>query len=80
MEVDYFRVESKEQLLTLLKKLSSESDSNWENVNTRDFLEAMAAWLGSADNLYRNLNIDTSTVEPSWQLFADAIQAATVYE
>lgn len=80
MEIDYKKVETKEQLLELIQKLSEESPENWENVSTQAFLEALGSWLGSADNLYRNLNLETDANKPSWQLFADALQAALIYE
>ncbi|MCE2570911.1 DUF7660 family protein [Motilimonas eburnea] len=60
--------------------MSSEDAGKWENVSTSDFLGALAAWLESADCFYKNFNRETSSEKPSWQLFADALQAATIYE
>jgi hypothetical protein len=80
MEINYKKIETKEQLLELIQKLSAENPETWENVSTQSFLEALGSWLGSADNLYRNLHIDTDANKPSWQLFADALQAALIYE
>lgn len=80
MEFHYQKIETKEELLELIQQLSVESPDNWENVFTKAFLEALGAWLGSAENLYRNLNLDTDAGQPSWQLFADALQAALIYE
>lgn len=80
MEIDYEKIGSKEELIALIGKLCSEDTSKWENVSTVSFLEAMAAWLESSDNLYKNLKLDTDSELPSWQIFADAIQAATIYE
>ncbi|MDK2594047.1 DUF7660 family protein [Pseudoalteromonas obscura] len=80
MDVRYKIVNSKLELIELLNVIAAEDAGTWENINTRDFLEAMAAWLESADNFYTNFDLPTKSDNPSWQLFADAIQAATNYE
>ncbi len=80
MEIQYEKIESKEQLLALIKNLSAEDSSGWENQSAVAFLEALAAWFESANGLYKNLNLATDANSPSWQLFADALQAATIYE
>jgi len=80
MEIDYEKIGSKEELVALIGKLCAEDISKWENVSTVSFLEAMAAWLESSGNLYKNLKLDTDSEVASWQIFADAIQAATIYE
>ncbi len=80
MKIDYEKIESKKELLRLIKNLSAEDSSKWENVSTSDFLEALGAWLEDADGFYKNFQLDTSSEKPSWQLFADALQAATIYE
>ncbi len=80
MEIDYEKIESKKELIQLIKRLRAEDSSKWKNVSTPDFLEALGAWLESADGFYKNFKLETSAEEPSWQLFADALQAATIYE
>lgn len=80
MEIDYKRIESKAELITFIQKLSTEDSVNWENTSAVDFLEALGAWLENADGFYESFNLETSSEKPSWQLFADALQAATVYE
>lgn len=80
MEIDYEKIESKEALIALIQKLRTNDSGKWENVSTADFLEALAAWLESADGFYKDFNLETSSEKPSWQLFADALQAATIYE
>ena len=80
MEIDYKKIETKGQLLELILQLSEERPDNWENVSTQAFLEALGSWLGSADSFYRNLHLDTDANKPSWQLFADALQGALIYE
>ena len=80
MDIDYKKIETKEQLLELIQQLSEGAQDNWENVTTQSFLEALGSWLGCAENLYKNLDLDTDANKPSWQLFADALQAALIYE
>jgi hypothetical protein len=80
MEIKYERIESKEQLIALIKNLSKEDLREWENQSATAFLEALGAWLESASGAYKNLQLETDANIPSWQLFADALQAATIYE
>lgn len=79
VENDYKRVQSKEALIALLNSLAQQDTDNWENMSTQDYLQALAAWLESSDAFYDNAKIPISH-SPSWQLFADAMQAATIYE
>lgn len=80
MDINYKKIDNKEQLLELIRNLSNEDSSSWENTKTKDFLEALGAWLQDADGFYKNFKLETNPNEPSWQLFADALQAAIVYE
>ena len=80
MDINYKKIETKAQLLELIRELSKEDSTSWENLSTKDFLEALGACLESGDGLYKNLGLDTNPDTPSWQLFADALQAATIYE
>ena len=80
MKFEYKKVESKEELLSLISELAKENPEYWENISTVGFLEALCSWLESAENLYKNLDLKTDANTPSWQLFADALQAATIYE
>lgn len=80
MEFDRENIRTKEELIKLIKKLSESDTTKWENVSTANFLEALGAWLEDAEGFYNNANLEISLEDPSWQLFADALQAATVYE
>ncbi|MCF6442126.1 hypothetical protein L1077_22115 [Pseudoalteromonas luteoviolacea] len=73
-------VNSKSELLSLIKSLSLENPESWENKTASDFVEALGAWLNDADGYYKNFNLAVDADTPSWQLFADAIQAARHYE
>ena len=80
MEIIYQKIESKEQLIELIRKLSNENTDSWENMSINDYLEAMGAWIDSAEGFYKNSKSNTNPDKPSWQLFADALQAAKIYE
>lgn len=58
-------------LEALVENLQGHPDE-WENPTLERYLEAMAAWLGSA----RVREIQ----EPSWELFCQALEAAKIYE
>jgi hypothetical protein len=51
---------------------------DWENVTVPQFLEAMAAYLGSYENTWTN----RGQVPPTdgWVVFEDALKAARFYE
>ena len=80
MKIDYKKIETREQLLNLIRDISNENPESWENISTKDFLRALESWLESSEGFYKNFNLDTNPDIPSWQLFADALQAATIYE
>jgi len=80
MGIDYEKIESKKELIGLIQRLRTEDSSKRENLSTPSFLEALAAWLENADGFYQNVKLETSAEKASWQLFADALQAATIYE
>ncbi|MBL1175491.1 MAG: hypothetical protein FWK01_10245 [Pantanalinema sp. GBBB05] len=74
-------MDSRQELIALISRLLEENDAaEWENETAHRFLEALAAWLNDADGFYRNIKEARDPNEASWQLFADALQAATVYE
>ncbi|CAI3936374.1 unnamed protein product [Commensalibacter communis] len=51
----------------------------WENLDLPSFLEAMQAWVEDMEGYYKNINQDTPT-HISWDIFADFLQAAKIYE
>lgn len=68
------------QLLTDLVNDFSSNDSSWENRDVPTFLEAMASWLEDCEGFYDNVEIPLDVDTPSWQIFADAMAAARIYE
>ncbi len=78
--MNYKIVEHKIDLLKVIEGLMVENKDSWENVAITDFLEALGSWLDDADGFYKNHGLETDAEKPSWQLFADALQAAKNYE
>lgn len=74
-------VNSKKELIGLIFAMLDHNDAvEWENETAYTFLQALAAWLEDSDGYYSNLKIPMDTSTASWQLFADALQAAAIYE
>lgn len=76
-------VRSREELIDYIFSLLDEHDAigdRWENQNLYSFLQALAAWLNDCEGYYRDTGQSVDARQPSWQLFADALSAASVYE
>jgi hypothetical protein len=54
--------------------------NHWQNQDVFTFLQAIAAWLNDCAGYYRNVGQSVNVEQASWQLFADALSAAAVYE
>ena len=77
-KTENIEIKSKEDFLSCIRSLADAED-HWHNPSTKDFLEALVAWLEDSDGYYNNFNIEMNTDAASWQYFADAVRAATVY-
>jgi hypothetical protein len=76
-------IQSRQQFIDHLFRLMDDFDGlgdQWHNRDPYTFLQAMAAWLNDCDGYYRNTGQAVDVDQPSWQLFADALSAAAVYE
>ncbi len=76
-------VQSRKQLIEHLFRLMDDFDSagnHWENQDIHTFLQAMAAWLNDCEVFYHSAGKSIDVDQPSWQLFADMLSAAAVYE
>jgi hypothetical protein len=74
------KITSRDDLIILIRELSSEDQSTWDNSDLGSFMEALSGWIGDCDGYYKNTGSDLDPDSPSWQLFADALQAAKIYE
>lgn len=52
--------------------------ADWENVTVPRYLGALAAWLEDADGYYANRGVPVPW--NGWEVLADAVRAAAVYE
>ncbi|MFE7546672.1 DUF7660 family protein [Streptomyces gardneri] len=62
-----------------LHRTCVDGDESWDNADLAGFLEALAAWIDDADGWYRNTSRELPA-EGDWRFFAQALQAATMYE
>lgn len=87
-DVDVRAMGSREELVAFVQLLADDFTANaaaWENRTPGAFLEALAAWLGSADSWALNMakhrpDLWMDVEAPSWQLFARALRVARTYE
>lgn len=76
------RISSKQDLVQFIHELMHDYDTHgdeWENPTLDRFLEAMAAWLESFENQYRNLDLPIPKT-PSWKFVGQMLYSATAYE
>lgn len=76
-----YPIESIQDVLVVLTHLrtSLESDpDSWENPTLPRFLEAMSAWLSTFPQVY--INLDKPVPDADWNLLADCLRAARIYE
>jgi hypothetical protein len=81
--VDTPPIRSRDEFIAHIFCLLDDFDAignQWENKDVYTLLQAMAAWLADCKGYYQNTGQDVDVEKPSWQLFADALSAAAVYE
>lgn len=52
--------------------------ANWENRSLPDYLAALAAWLADSEGYHADRGVPVPA--DGWQVVADALRAAAVYE
>ncbi|MFI9818689.1 DUF7660 family protein [Saccharothrix variisporea] len=62
----------------LLLDWSDGPPATWQNHSLPHYLEALAAWLHDSDGYYANLGVPVP--RNGWEVIADALRAAAVYE
>ena len=78
--VDPQRIQTRDELIAFISDIVRDHKFNglqWENGDVRSFLEAMASWLEDCDGYYGDQR-DVGVAD--WQIFADALAAARIYE
>lgn len=73
---------TREQLVAFLDQLADsflKEPERWENADLESLLRAWSAWLEDMDGFFLNRG-ESVPSEPSWQLVAQMLLAARVYE
>lgn len=74
------QINTRSELATLVAEIAAEDTSTWDNSDLGAFLEALSGWIEDCDGYYANTGSKLNADSPSWQLFADALQAAKIYQ
>ncbi|RTQ50133.1 hypothetical protein EJV47_10885 [Hymenobacter gummosus] len=80
--MDADEVNSKQDFLLFLAELQRDLLTNpedWENHTLPAFLDAMSRWVADMEGYYRNTGQEIPR-QVSWRVFANIIQAASIYE
>jgi len=75
-------VSDRESFVGFLAKLSADLKSapeTWENGDLSAYLSALASWIEDMDGYYQNMGLERPK-DVQWNVFADALMAARVYE
>jgi hypothetical protein len=68
------------EFLDLLRQDFLNNPDSWENNRLDTFLEALSAYANDIQGYYNNMGIPINADNPSWQVFADILKGATIYE
>ena len=74
------QINNRAELAAFIRKMSAEDTSKWDNSDLGRFLEALSAWVDDCDGYYANIGSMNNPDSASWQILADALQAAKIYE
>lgn len=85
MKEDMYKMEvtDKQSFARFLELLHEDYISNvheWENDNFDRFLEAMIAYSKDIQGYYDNCKEGIEADTPTWQVFADILRGAKIYE
>ncbi|MGI8554126.1 MAG: DUF7660 family protein [Dehalococcoidia bacterium] len=75
-------MEGRDDLVAFIRTLRcslTDNPSSWENADLMTYLDALAAWIEDMDGYFRNRG-EAVPERPSWQLLAQMLSAARVYE
>ena len=68
------------EFLKLLHKYYTSKPQSWENNTLESFLEALSAYAEDIPESYKNTKQDRNPEIADWQVFADILRGAIVYE
>jgi len=75
-------VHDRAELVAAVRALAEDfraNPSHWENQTLDIYLEALAAWIEDMDGYFRNQGVKTPDL-PDWNVIAQALFAASIYE
>ena len=76
-------VRSRDELIGYIFHLLDDHDAigdQWRNKDIYTFLQAMAAWFNDCESHDRDTGQAVDGCRPTWQMFADALSAASCHE
>lgn len=68
------------QFLNVMLRDLKTHPEKWENNNLESFLEALSAYAEDIQGYYDNIQQSINAEEASWQVFADMLKGAVMYE
>lgn len=68
------------EFINLLRQDFIDNPESWENKNLNDFLQALGSYAEDIQGYYDNNKIDTNADKANWQIFADILKGAAIYE
>ncbi|WP_417357030.1 hypothetical protein [Flavobacterium sp.] len=68
------------EFLKLLHKYYTSKPEDWENNTLESFLEALSAYAEDIPRYYKNTNQNKTPDIADWQVFADMLKGAIIYE
>jgi len=77
------KIKSKQEFVVFLRELHADylqNGKDWENTSLERFLEAMIAYTEDIQGYYENTNQNIDANKPSWKVFADILEGASIYE
>jgi hypothetical protein len=75
-------IKTREDFYGFLQRLIEDFENNgksWENRDLGSYFEALSAWISEYEGVYLNRG-EAIPENISWQFFAQALLAATIYE
>ena len=76
------KISCKQDFILFVEMLTQdfkENSENWENNNLGLYLEGISSWTDDMEGYYENNKIDITKLN-QWQIFANILVAASIYE
>ena len=82
-QLTHFKITDRQSFIKFLKLLQEdlyENPDKWQNIRLDNFLEAMTRYTEDIQGYYNNSRQNINADLPSWQLFADILKGAVIYD